>query len=95
MSSVTCRRPTTNPRHHRWHKIKSRKSKSATYSRTHNPKRSSFTKDDRYPRLSLPKGAMQSLRKEFGMTKIAAIDVLTEDDLAIRWRQTEAADLCR
>jgi hypothetical protein len=38
---------------------------------------------------------MQSLRKEFGMTKIAAIDVLTEDDLAICWRQTEAAGLCR
>ena len=28
------------------------------------------------------------------MTKIAAIDVLTEDDLAICWRQTEAAGLC-
>lgn len=36
--------------------------------------------------MSLPKGAVQSLRKdlrEFDMTKIVAMDVLTEDDLAI------------
>jgi hypothetical protein len=53
------------PRQHRWHKIesrksKSRKSKSATYSRKLNSRSSFFAREDRYPRLSLPEGAMQS-----------------------------------
>jgi hypothetical protein len=71
VSPVSCHRPTANPRQHRWHKIKSRKSKSATYSRKHNSKRSSFTRDHKYPSLPLPNEAMQLLRKdlrEFGMT---------------------------